>query len=704
MNKDTSRLIDNISTVVVALTLFLLPTLFLTATTDFFVIPKQLLIIGSTTLLLILWGVRQIVEKKLTINANPLNLPVAIFGVVVLISAVISQNRYDSLIQAVPVAFAVLLFFAIVNSVRQTKAFGVVLGGLVLGAAVSALITVAYYFKLYFLPIPAIQSPAFNTFGSIVQQLIYLLPILVFSVFYIAREVSFPKVRIPQQLKTNLGFFIQAVAGIVVVVGVALIIYEIVFSPQKPIVLPYIYGFQIASAVITQNAERFVQSLLFGSGYGTFLVDFTRFKLPAFNLETSIWNLSFSFSSSYFLELISTTGILGAISFIFMIVSVIRTRTTRSPLFFSIVILLILAFVLPFAYPSVALLFVLLGIYVAYLNLASDRRVYDVILSIVAAKNGMFAFDVTPEDEVKRKKEGPILPILVFIILIVVLGFSGFYTFQFASSDVTFTQSLRAAQANNGQQTYQLQAQAINTFPYRSDYHRIFSQVNLALANSISQGIPQGSSPSAQVQQNVVTLLQQAIGSARNAVTVAPLTAINWENLGQIYRSLIGVGQNADQFAVASLNQAIALDPYNPQLYVELGGIYYQLKQWDQAQAQFQTAISLKRDYSNAYYNLGHVLEEKNQLADALSVYQIVKQLSGDNKANLERIDSEIDALQAKIGNNGQATNNQNVTPETEDQTPLDVNGEPTTALPTQQPPIKISPPPGEEAASKSAR
>lgn len=701
--REASRLIDNISTVIIAVTLFLLPTLFLTLTTDFFIIPKQLLIIGSTSALIILWGIRQIIEKKLTINANPLNLPVAVFGIIVLISAIISQNRYDSLIQTVPVVAAVFFFFVVVNSVRQSKAFGVVLGGLVLGAAVSALISIAYFFKIYFLPIPGIQSQAFNTFGSIVQQLIYLIPVLVFGLFYIAREVGFPKVKVPQQLKTNMGFFIQLVAAVFVIAGVALIIYEIVFLPQKPIILPYIYGFQIASAVITQNAQRFLLSLLFGSGYGTFLVDFTRFKLPAFNLETNIWNLSFSFSSSYFLELISTTGILGAISFIFLIISVLRTRVTRSPLFFSILILLVLAFVLPFAYPSVVMLFVLLALYVANLNIVSDRRVYDVILSIVAAKNGMFAFDVTPEDAQRKKKEGPILPILVFIILLIVVGFSGFYTYKFAVSDVTFTKSLRAAQANNGQATYQLQAQSINEFPYRSDYHRIFSQVNLALANSISQGIPQGSSPSAQVQQNVVTLLQQSISSARNAVTVSPLTSLNWENLGQIYRSLIGVGQNADQFAVASLNQAIALDPYNPQLYVELGGIYYQLQQWDQAQAQFQTAISLKRDYSNAYYNLGHVLEQKNQLQDALSVYQAVKQLSADNKANLDRINSEIEALQAKIGGNAAATT-PDVTPATGDETPLGVNGEPTSALPTQTPPIKISPPPGEEAATRSAR
>src|SRR6185436_12741599 len=107
--------------------------------------------------------------------------------------------------------------------------------------------------------------------------------------------------------------------------------------------------------------------------------------------------------------------------------------------------------------------------------------------------------------------------------------------------------------------------------PYRSDYHRIFSQVNLALANSLAASVPAGSTPSQQVQQNIVALLQQSINSGRNAVTLAPLNSINWQNLSVIYRSLINVGQNADQFSLASVNQAIALDPYNPQLYIQAG-------------------------------------------------------------------------------------------------------------------------------------
>lgn len=704
MNKNENiSYLETFSNVIISITVFLLPLFFLINTTDFFIIPKQLLIISSTALLLTIWAIKIIIERKIVVTANPFNLPIALFGMAVLVSAILSRNRFDSLIQAVPVIFVLLLFFSIVNNVRERRAFLFVLSFFVLGAAASSLISILYYFKFYFLPFAQIQSQTFNTFGSIVQSLIYLIPIFVLSILYIGQRLKFPKLNLSSpNLKADFGFFVQFMAFLSVLAGVLLIFYQILFSPNKPIVLPYIYGFQTSFASISQDAQRFIVSLVFGSGYGTFLVDFTRFKLPSFNLEQNIWNLSFAYSSSFLLELIATTGLLGALSFIFIIATMIKSHVVRNPIFVALFTVFVLSLLLPFAYSSVALLFVLLAIYVAFLNIEGDKKVYEVTLSLIATKGGMLSFERTTEPlSPSSKIESPILPGVAFIIIILFVGFFAFWTFKFANSDIKFAQSLREASLNNGQKTYQLESQSIAEFPWRSDYHRVFSQVNLALANSLGQSIQPNASPSAQTAQNIITLLQQSINSARNAITLSPLTSLNWQNLGQIYRSLINVGQNAESFAVASMNQAIALDPYNPQLYIQLGGIYYQLKQWDEAQNRFQIAINLKRDFANAYYNLGHVFESKGDLQNALSSYQIVRQLSAGNKDNLAKIEGEIKVLEAKIGETAKQA--QGVEPET-NQTPLSISG-PSVQLPEQKPPIKISPPPdGEASASPSAQ
>ena len=684
-----------LSVVIISLTLFFLPILFLVNATDFFTIPKQLLIIGSVVILLVVWGVKILIERKIVLTVHSLNLPVLTFAVVLIVSTLLSRNRYDSLIQAVPVVFAILFFFLIVNTIRDKRSFSFVLASLVLGAAASSFITIAYFTNFYFLPIPEIKNQFFNTYGSPIQHLIYLIPILIFSVFYIAKAVNFPKIMISQVIKTDVGFFIQLVAALACLAGVSLITYQLIFLPNKPIVLPYIYGFQTALASISQDSSRFILSLIFGSGYGTFLVDFTRFKLPAFNL-TNVWNLNFGFSSSYFLELIATTGLAGAISFIAIIFSLLKLRSTKNPFFIPVIVMCILSIILPLSYVSVVLLFVLLAIYVSYLNVSEDRRVSDMTLATVLTKNGMFSFEATPEGKQESRSESPILPGIVFILVILISGFAGFYTYKFAMSDFAFAESFKQARQNNGQKTYQLQAQAISDFPQRADYHRVFSQINLAVANSLSQGVQPGSSPSAQVQQNIVSLLQQSINSARNAVIISPLNSVHWQNLAQIYRALINVGQNAEQFALSSMNQAIALDPFNPQLYIQLGGIYYQLGNFDAAQNQFQVAINLKRDFANAYYNLGHALEQKGDFTNALATYRTVKQLSQGNQTNLDIINAKIEALEAKIG---KTTINEQQVQAGSDQTPLEIST-PSANLPPQKPPILISPPPERESAA----
>ena len=209
------------------------------------------------------------------------------------------------------------------------------------------------------------------------------------------------------------------------------------------------------------------------------------------------------------------------------------------------------------------------------------------------------------------------------------------------------------------------------------------------MANSLALSVPQGSSPSAQTVQTIYQLVQQSINSGRNATNISPANSLNWQNLSSIYRALIGFGQNADSFAILTSQQAATLDPSNPTQYINIGGIYYQLGLWDRAIEQFQIAINLKPDYANAFYNLGHALEEKGDFATALVQYQTVRSLVAKDKASLEIIDADIKAIEDKIG---QASGPQPETQPAENQPPLEVN-QPQAQLPEQKPPVEIPAP-----------
>jgi len=692
--KEAISILKNLSAGITSLLLILFPLLFLTNASDVFTFPKEILVLIFTIALLIILCLKMVFESKITIRSNPFNLPLVFFGVVVLGSSLVSRGFYDSIIQALPLISLLFLYFVVVNSIDNASSFNLLSYSLILGSVLSALVTLLYFAKIYIFPFPETHSRYFNTFGSTVQQTIYILPILLISLFFLANLIK--------NKVANYELAIFSLSSLFTVLSFAVLIYEILV--QKVVTLPFMHGLQIAFASISQDAQRPLLSLILGSGYGTFVTDFTRFRLPSFNLERDIWNLTFFNSSTFFFELIATTGILGIVSYFYLIQKVLKTRLkTINILHLSIIVLLIASFLLPFSFTSLFMLFMLMALYVSYLYLHKSNNVYNVTITLVALKQGLINV-VEAASGHRREKESKVLPLLVFVVVIFVGGFVGYYTMRFLISDLAFKQSLAYVSSNNGQKAYDLQRQAIDDYPYRSDYYRVFSQLNFALANSLAASIAQKDSP-ADAQQTVVALLQQSINSARQAVVISPLLAANWQNLSQIYRNLINVGQNADQFAVATLTQAISLDSSNPQLYVELGGIYYQFKQYDNAQNQFQIATNLKRDYSNAYYNLGHTLEAKGDFSNALAAYQIVRNLSKNDENNLKKINEEINALTPKIQGQGE-TAEQNLqeeqanNPVTEQQ-PLQLSSPSANTLPTGPSPMKISPPP---SASEAAR
>ena len=83
---------------------------------------------------------------------------------------------------------------------------------------------------------------------------------------------------------------------------------------QRPIQnLPQevILDYQTANQVTWQTLKEYP---VFGSGPGTFLFNFTKFKPDEFN-QTRFWNIRFDRGPSHLVEVIGTTGALGLLSY-----------------------------------------------------------------------------------------------------------------------------------------------------------------------------------------------------------------------------------------------------------------------------------------------------------------------------------------------------------------------------------------------------
>lgn len=229
-----------------------------------------------------------------------------------------------------------------------------------------------------------------------------------------------------------------------------------------------------------------------------------------------------------------------------------------------------------------------------------------------------------------------------------------YFSYRIALAEYLYGKALQEAAANRGNTTYTLMQDAIRQQPFQISYRLSYSKINLALANSIASKDKEQITD--QDRNDIQQLVSQAIREARNAVALNPLMAASWENLSDLYRNLINVAQGADAWAIGSYQQAIILDPNNPQLRLTFGQLLYSLKQYENAQRQFEIAASLKPDFANAYFNLAasYQAQEKWQLAKR--TLEITLNLVDADSEDFQTVKKELDKVEERIAELGSAT------------------------------------------------
>jgi len=205
--------------------------------------------------------------------------------------------------------------------------------------------------------------------------------------------------------------------------------------------------------------------------------------------------------------------------------------------------------------------------------------------------------------------------------------------------------SIAAAQENDAVTVYNAQQRAVALNPYVDEMRRRYSSTNLIIASAIAQKTDRTEEENQQFAQ----LVQQSIREARAATLLDPLDTNNWTNLAQIYRSLIGVTDSADQWAIDSYVSAIQTNPQSPTLRIELGGIFFGAEDYDRSIQFFQQAIDLKPDYANGYYNLANAYVETEALENAKATYQATLQLIPADSEDYIRASQELEAVETLL-------------------------------------------------------
>ncbi|KKS26759.1 MAG: hypothetical protein UU86_C0032G0001, partial [candidate division WWE3 bacterium GW2011_GWC1_42_102] len=199
---------------------------------------------------------------------------------------------------------------------------------------------------------------------------------------------------------------------------------------------------------------------------------------------------------------------------------------------------------------------------------------------------------------------------------------------------------------NDGAKVYENQRLAITANPTRDSYYNSFAQTDLALANNLAgkENLTDAE------KQTIQSLISEAITTTRvTTEAINPLSAANWETRALIYRSILNVAENASEWAVSAYSTAIQLDPTNPRLRLDLGGMFYAQKDYLSAANQFRQAFSLKPDYANAYYNFAQAMIQLNDLQSAKQAFEVTKTLVDVDSEDAKLLDKEIAAVDERI-------------------------------------------------------
>lgn len=609
----------------------LIPWWFLPFSSDIFYFQKQTLFFLVTILLSVSWLIYIWKNKQVIISNSQVVWLSFLLIIPFLISSALSTNTPFQLMGRSSLMLGFGLFVIWSTTLAPNFKWKTFLNTLLLSGSLASLVT---WWQLTPWPVSQIISNyidielpntiIFTPTGSLLGLGQLLLPIGL---------AGWLETLINQKKHRQFSWWLNFIASVFITATV--ILTSIIVWKNSEVdfqLLPFNQGWTIA-------VENFKKPLtfLFGVGPQSFQNAFHLSRSVDFN-QSNYWNISFANSSNEFLQLLTTIGLLGIISWLAWWLKIIIT-TWKNKLPSSMLVWITTMLVFFLILPYTTLSYVLLALFAVTLHnhLRDKNQADDLVLSLSAQ---------TRQSSASKNSSAIFLGLITLLILILIGSFTYGWGRVYAA-ELAYLKSLQFYISNDGQNAYTKQQQAIRLNPFNPQYRIAYANTNLAIAKNLSQQ----SNLDAQQQQLVSVLVQQALREARNATALNPQSTKNWENLSNVYQQL-GQVEGANQWALASLAQAIQTDPISPILRLRLAALYTLQDQPVQAQRLIEQAIQLKPDWATAYYNYGLILEQQEEYLLAYQAYQQANQLWSDKPSdtqNREQTQSKLQQLEPTV-------------------------------------------------------
>lgn len=636
-NDPKNEYLNILKRLIIFLLIFLFPIFFTPLTQEFFLTSKFYLLSFSILFLLALSAFQLLVAKKISIKKSTFDYPIMIFLSVWAISTFLSPNKVESFLN-VRVGLGLffgfsILYFLIVNIFENDQKDRLYKPLIAASFIVSMVSIIQFILSSTTIPLPSMlqfmKNPAISLLGNQIDLAIFLGFFLIFQTIRIIKK------------KASVGLSISLFFTLIALILTSYSLFTS-RSPSNPLqtnLTPTSISWY--AAVETLKRPR---TALLGVGPGDFVTIFTLVKPIRYN-QTPLWNVNFTHSRSFLLQIWTEGGVLSLFAFTTIILLLLKilfrkydvekSVSDNMPILLSSLPSLYLIFVLLFFPPSPVILFIF------FLTLAQSAK---------TKKSALESH--SPEHQDEDTVFSPLyLGMLTVVFIFIVVGF--YLLLRSFQAEYYYKKSLDAAAQNKAQELFANLGSAISKNPYIERYRISLANLDVLAANNIAQSlINQDKLASDEIEkrrQSITNLIQGGINEAKAAVALNPRKAGNWEALAGIYRNILNSAQGSDSWAISAYQRAILADPANPLLRLNLGGVYYAIQNYKEAVGMFNQAIQLKSDWPTAHYNLAWSYYQLEDYPNAISAMEKTINVLDPKSEDFKKAKKELKDFKDKV-------------------------------------------------------
>ena len=376
-------------------------------------------------------------------------------------------------------------------------------------------------------------------------------------------------------------------------------------------------SFQGTSEVLK---ESFKENPILGLGPNRFANSWLLFKPDGVN-NTIFWNFDFNYGVGIIPTFITTTGILGMISWIVFLGLFLYTgfryifiKTSNQ---FSRY--LIISSFLASLYLWIANVFYVPGAAIFFLTFFFTGLFIGALINENLIPMKSFIYLGNPRRSLIS------MPILVVIIISSITG--SYIYFQKMLSSIYFQKSLDSLNVKGNLDEAEKYATKAVSFSKTDLYYRLLSDIYLARLSSVAS---QKNISSETLNAQFQSVFQNAIKNSKAAIDYDNTNYQNHLSFGRAYESVMPI-EGAYKLASENYSNALKFNPKSPSINLMLARLEASNKNNDKAREYIMKSLQLKNNYTDAVFFLAQIEIAEGNIKNAIRLVEAGSTLVFDN-------------------------------------------------------------------------